>query len=93
MYSGNISKDFAIGNMKKKTVLKEIANFFSVDFSSIDTSDILNIHKYLMDRAYYKIMFGLIKKIFIGLVIGLVNGINHPKSVKQSEMYDSTYSY
>ena len=78
---------------KKKTVLKEIANFFSVDFSSIDTNDILDIHKYLMDRAYYKIMFGLIKKIFIGLVIGLVSGINHRKNVKQSEMHDSTYSY
>ena len=79
--------------MKKKTVLKEIANFFSVDFSSIDTNDILDIHKYLMDRAYYKIMFGVIKKIFIGLVIGLVSGVNHRKSVKQSEMHDSTYSY
>ena len=30
-----------------------------------------------MKRTWYKIMFGLIKKIFIGLLIGLVNGYNH----------------
>ena len=44
---GNISKDFTINNMKK-TELKEVVNFFSVDFNSIDTYDILDIHKYLI---------------------------------------------
>ena len=44
---GNISKDFTINNMKK-TGLKEVVNFFSVDFNSIDTYDILDIHKYLI---------------------------------------------
>ena len=34
--------------MKKKTGLKGIVNFFSVDFNLIDTNDILDIHKYLM---------------------------------------------
>ena len=34
--------------MKKKTVLKGVLNFFSVDFNPIDTNDILNIHRYLM---------------------------------------------
>ena len=32
----------------KKTGLKGIVNFFSVDFNPIDTNDILYIHKYLM---------------------------------------------
>ena len=32
---GNISKDFTINNMKKKTRLKGVANFFSVDFNPI----------------------------------------------------------
>ena len=36
---GNISKDFAINNMKK-TRLKEIVKYLSVDFDSIDTNDI-----------------------------------------------------
>ena len=44
---GNISKDFTINNMKK-TGLKEVVHFFSVDFNSIDTYDILDIHKYLI---------------------------------------------
>ena len=34
-------------------------------------------------------MFGIIKKIFIGLLTGLDNGSNHIKCV----MYYSTYSY
>ena len=42
-------------------------------------------------------MFGLIKKIFIGLLTGLVNGkimkSYKVRFVKQSEMYDPTYSY
>ena len=37
MFQGNVSKDFAICNMKKKTGLKGVLN-------------ILDIHKYLMKR-------------------------------------------
>ena len=37
---GNISKDFAIGNMKKKTGLKGSVKVFSVDYNAIDTSNI-----------------------------------------------------
>ena len=54
---------------------------FFVDFNPIETNDILDIHKYLMKRTRYKIMFALIKKIFIGLLTGLVNGSNHTKCV------------
>ena len=45
---GNISKDFTIDNMKKKTGLKGVVKLFSVDFNPLDTNDILDIHKYLM---------------------------------------------
>ena len=55
---GNISKDFTINNLKK-TGLKGVVNFFSVNFNSINTND---IHKYLMKKSRYEIMFGLIKK-------------------------------
>ena len=36
-----------INNMKK-TGLKGIVNFFSVEFNPIDTNDILDIYRYLM---------------------------------------------
>ena len=50
LFLGNISKDFTINNMKK-TGLKGVVKFFSVDFSPIDTNDVLDIHKYLMKRT------------------------------------------
>ena len=34
-----------------------------------------------MKKTWYTIMFGLIKKIFVGLLTGLVNGSNHTKGV------------
>ena len=37
-----------------------------------------------MKRTLDKIIFGLIKKIFIGLLTGLVNGSNHTKCVSLS---------
>ena len=49
MCLGNISKDSTVNNMKK-TILKGVVNFFSVDFNPIDTNDILDIHKYLMKK-------------------------------------------
>ena len=45
---GNVSKDFTINNIKIKTI-KEVTNFFSVDF--IDKNDILDIYKYLTERT------------------------------------------
>ena len=38
-------------------------------------------------------MFRSIKKISIGLLISIVDESYHTNFVKQSEMYDSTYSY
>ena len=46
----NISKDFAINNMKEKG-LGGVVKFFSVDFNPIDTNDVLDIHKYLMKKT------------------------------------------
>ena len=47
---GNVSKYFTINNMKK-TGLKKVVIFFSVDFNPIDTNNILDIHKYLMKKT------------------------------------------
>ena len=85
---GNISKIFTINNIKK-VGLKEVVKFFADDFNPVDNNHILDIHKYLMKKKEYKIMFWLIKKRFIGLLTGLINGSNHPKCRPLS----STYSY
>ena len=72
---------------KKKTGLKGVVKFLLVDFNPSDTNDILDIHKYLMRGTWNKIMFELIKKIFIGLLTDIVS------VVEQSKMYNSTYYY
>ena len=46
---GNISKDFSVDNMKK-IGLNEYVYDFSVDYDPIAVDDILNIHKYLMEK-------------------------------------------
>ena len=61
---GNISKDFTSNNMKKKTGLNGYAYEFSVDYNIIKTSIIIDINNYLM-KKWYKIMFRIIKKMFI----------------------------
>ena len=60
----------------KKAGLKGIAEIFSVDFN-----DVLDTHKYLMKGTWFKIMFGLIKKIFIGLVTDIASASNYAKCV------------
>ena len=46
---GNISKNWSIDNMKK-TGFNGYVYDFSVDYDAIAVSDILNIHKYLMEK-------------------------------------------
>ena len=50
LYLGNILKDFKLNNMKKNR-LKQTEKFFFVDDNAIDTSDISDIHRYLMKEA------------------------------------------
>ena len=47
MCIGNIPKDFTIDDMKKSES-KGSVYVYSVDYNTIDTNDILNIHRYLM---------------------------------------------
>ena len=48
---GNISKDFSVGNMKKKkTGLNGYFYDFSVNYDAIEVDNILDIHKYLMRK-------------------------------------------
>ena len=53
LYLGNISKAFTINNMKK-TGLKGTVKVFSIDYNAIDTNDILDIHRYLMEKRNIK---------------------------------------
>ena len=46
---GNISKDFSVDNMKKPGLNGYIYDF-SVDYDAIAVDDILDIHKYLMEK-------------------------------------------
>ena len=50
LYLGKISKDFSVDNMKK-TGLNGYVYDFSVDYDAIAVDDILNIHKYLMEKT------------------------------------------
>ena len=47
MCLGNISGGFSANNIKK-TGLNEYVYDFSVDYRAFDTSNIINMHKYLM---------------------------------------------
>ena len=52
---GNISKDFSVDNVGKKTtkktgLLNGYVYDFSVDYDAIAVDDILDIHKYLMEK-------------------------------------------
>ena len=46
---GNASKDWSVDNMKKNW-LNEFVYDFSVDYDVIAVADVLDIHKYLMER-------------------------------------------
>ena len=47
---GNISKDWSVDNMKKKTGFNGYVYDFSVDHDATDVDYILDIHKYLMKK-------------------------------------------
>ena len=49
LFLGNISKDFSVDNMEK-TGLNGYVYDFSVDYDAIAVDDILDIHKYLMEK-------------------------------------------
>ena len=49
LWLGNISQDFSVDDMKK-TGLNGYVYDFSVDHDAIAVDDILDIHKYLMEK-------------------------------------------
>ena len=49
----------------------------SVDYDPINTSNILDIHRCLMKKTEYKIIFGIIKKMFIALLARPIQNLCH----------------
>ena len=47
---GNIAGDFSANNMKKNMIKWVYVCDFSIDYRAFDTSNIIDIHKYLMKK-------------------------------------------
>ena len=52
----------------RETSLNYTVYDFSVDHSTTEKEDILNIHEYLIKKKIYKITFRLIKQVLIALL-------------------------
>ena len=50
LYLGNTSNYFSVDNMNKETRLNGYVYDFSVDYDAIAVDDILEIHKYLLEK-------------------------------------------
>ena len=83
MCLGNISKDSTINNMTKTGLTGVVKLFFSW-FNPIGTNHLSDVHKYVMKKTWYKIIFGLIKKMFIRLLTGMVSASSNTKYVSLS---------
>ena len=76
LWLGNISKDFAVDNMKK-TGLNEYVCDFSVDYNIIDVSDFVDIYKYLIKRHNIKQCSNVWNKLLIRYWVLVDNAIMH----------------
>ena len=66
---GSIPKDWSVDNMKN-IGLKDCVYEFSVDYDTIAVSDILDIHKYLMEKKQNSIkMFRSAKQMLISVIM------------------------
>ena len=75
---GNISKDLKVNNMKK-TGLNGMVYDFSVIYETIDISNIINIHKYLMKKQYcIKALINYAKVYFLDRCNGSCNTVEDP---------------
>ena len=55
----NISKCFKLNNMEKNSI-KRTLTVFSVDYNLINTTDLLDIHIYLLRKGLCKLMFRIV---------------------------------
>ena len=78
MCLGNISEYFSVNNVEI-TGLNGYVYDFSVDYKTLDTKNIINIHKYLMKKYDIKYCLGQLKKCLLDYQRGLVNTSNNTK--------------
>ena len=62
LYLGNISKDFSLANMKKSGIY---GFDFSIDYDAIEVDDMLDIHKYLIEKNNIKLCLDLLRKCLL----------------------------
>ena len=80
---GNVSKDFSADNMKKTGLNGYVYNF-SVNYDAIAVHDILDIHKYTMEKNNIKCL-GLLKNVFTAMFFGCnVLNVNPLKCVSMN---------
>ena len=77
---GHIPGDFSANNIKVPG-LNGCVYDFSAYCRTFCISNIIDIHKYLVKKTWYKIMFGYIKKVFVVLLTGIVSASDHTKCV------------
>ena len=70
---GNIRNVFTIDHMEESMTKRKRQVLFSVNYNPINNNDILDIQRNLMKETSCKIMFTIIKKMFIVLFISLIN--------------------
>ena len=64
LFLGNISKDSSVDNMTKIGLNRYVCDF-SVNYDAIAADDILDIHKYLMEKNNIKCSLDLLKNVFL----------------------------
>ena len=69
---GNISKELSPSNA---TILYGYVYDFSVDYKAITNNKIHDIHRYLMKKTVLYEMFGVMKKIFVIVLISTINSL------------------
>ena len=79
---GSISRDFTKDEQNKVSLNGTVYDF-SVDDSSIEKEDMLNIHEYLMVQNNIKCLV-LFKKMFIRSLASIVKASNHIKCISLS---------
>ena len=77
----------------KKMRLKGVVNVFSIDCDTIDTNNVLDIHRHLMKKTWCKIMSGFIKKMLIRLLTSVINASNHRKCVSLNNQHGMSHAY
>ena len=71
VYLGNIFNDFLLNNMIKTGLYGSVYDF-SVDYTATAFDDILDMHKYLMEKNKIKWCLNLFKNVFFSFFFSII---------------------